>query len=131
MLFKKIILAVSVLFLPIVAFASDSASFEVPFLSDKTENIIEIVNLFMALFAASYAIKLAALAKGGQMERTWNMLALASIIFALIEVTNSLKGYGVINVHGVSELFELLLAIVLVAVFVRTRKILLKQVMGK
>ena len=65
------------------------------------------------------------------MERTWNMLALASIIFALIEVTNSLKGYGVINVHGVSELFELLLAIVLVAVFMRTRKILLKQVIGK
>ena len=129
--FKKIILAVSFFFLPLAALAFDGAAYDVPFLSDKTENIIKIVTLFLALFAASYAFKLAALAQGGQMERTWNMLALASVIFGFIEVLSSLKDFRIIDIHGVSELFELLLAFVLVYVFMRTRRMLLKQVMGK
>ncbi|MBM2817694.1 MAG: hypothetical protein HW401_284 [Parcubacteria group bacterium] len=123
---KKIIIAISFLFLPIAALASDIAAFDVPFLSDKMKSIIEIVNLFLALLAAFYAIKLAALAQGGQMERTWNMLALASVIFGFIQVSNSLKGFGIMDIHGVTELFELLLAFVLVYVFIRTKKMLLK-----
>lgn len=131
MTFKKIILIISFFFLPIAVFAFGGAAYDVSFLSDNTENIIEIASLLLALLASSYAIKLAALAHGGQMEKTWNMLALASIIFALIEATNnSLKGFG-IEAPGATKLFELLLAFVLVMVFVLTRKMLLKQVVRK
>lgn len=131
MTFKKIILIISFFFLPIAVFASNGAAYDVYFLSDNMGNIIEIASLLLAIVASSYAVKLAALAHGGQMERTWNMLALASIIFALNEATNnSLKGFG-IDANGYSKFFELLLAFVLVTAFMLTRKMLLKQVMGK
>lgn len=131
MTFKKIILIISFLFLPVGAFAFGGAAYDVSFLSDNVENIIEIASLLLALLASSYAIKLATLAHGGQMERTWNMLALASIIFALNEATNnSLKGFG-IDANGYGKFFELLLAFVLLIAFINTRKMLLKQVMGK
>ena len=131
MTLKKIILIISFFFLPIAAFASNDATYYVSFLSSNMESIIEISSLLLALLASSYAIKLAALAHGGQMERTWNMLALASIIFALIEATNnSLKGFE-IDAPKAVKLLELLLALVLVMVFMFTRKMLLKQVAGK
>lgn len=131
MTFKKNILIISFLFFPIAALASNGAVYDISFLSNNMENIIEIASLLLALLASSYAIKLATLAHGGQMERTWNLLALASIIFALIEATdNSLKSFG-IDAPKAGKLLELLLAFVLVAVFILTRKMLLKQVIGK
>lgn len=131
MLFKKIILTISILFLPIAVLASEGVTYDIPFLSDKLENIFEIVNLLLAILAASYAIKLAALTQGGQMEKTWNMLALAGAFFALVEILGALKGFGIMNVHGAAEIFELLLALTLLKTFMITRKMLLKQIMDK
>lgn len=131
MTFKKIILTISLFFSPVAVFAFEDVSYDIYFLSNNAENIVEIASLLLALLASSYAIKLAALARGGQMERTWNLLALASIIFALNEAANnSLKSFG-IDAYGYDKLFELLLAFVLVIAFISTRKMLLKQVAGK
>lgn len=131
MTFKKLILIVCAFFLPMAVFAFDGGTYGISILSDNLGNIVEIASLLLALLASSYAVKLAALARGGQMEKTWNILALASIIFALNEATNnSLKGFG-IDAYGYDKLFELLLAIILVIAFISTRKMLLRQVSGK
>lgn len=131
MTFKKIILTISLFFLPIAVFAFDGGAYSTSILPDNLGNIVEIASLLLALLASSYAVKLAALARGGQMERTWNILALASIIFALNEATNNiLKSFG-IDAYGYDKLFELLLAFVLVMAFMSTKKMLLKQVSGK
>lgn len=131
MTFKKIILIISVFFLPIFVFAFGGETNSAPLLSDNFQNIVEIASLLLALLASFYAVKLAALARGGQMERTWNILALASIIFALNQATNNiLKSLG-IEAYGYDKFFELLLALVLVAAFMSTRKMLLRQVSGK
>lgn len=131
MTFKKIILTISFFFFPVAVFAFDGGTYGSSLLSDNAQNIVEIASLLLALLASSYAVKLAALARGGKMERTWNILALASIIFALNEATNNiLKSFG-IDAYGYDKLFELLLALVLVIAFISTRKMLLRQVSGK
>lgn len=126
MIFKKIILTISIFFLPIIVFAFEEEASSVSFLSGNLGNFIEIASLLLAILASSYAVKLAALARGGQMEKTWNMLALASIIFALKEGTNNTLGSLGIDAYTYDKLFNLILALILVIAFMNTRKMLLK-----
>lgn len=128
MIFKKITSVILFsFFLPVAVFAFSEREYNAFFLSNDTINIIEIASLLLSLIASSYAIKLATLARGGQMEKTWNILALASIIFALNEaVNNFLRSFG-INAYGYDKLFELLLALILLIAFINTKNMFLKQ----
>lgn len=128
MIFKKLILVISFFFiLPLSAFAFGDWKYANSIFSNGFANTIEIASLLISIIASSYAIKLAALARGGQMEKTWNILALASIIFALNEATNNtFRSFG-IDAHGYDKLFELLLALVLLMAFISTRNMFLRQ----
>lgn len=128
---KKILFVlVPLLAFPTTIFAAE-AVYKVTVLPENFESVVELVNLVISLLAGFYAVKLAALSQGGAMEKTWNLLAGASVAFALVEITNSLKGFGLVELGGLEEIFEAALGILLLVVFVKTRKILLKQVLGK
>lgn len=127
-----LLIFISLLVFPLALFADDAvAVYQATVVPENLENILELVNLAIALLAAFYAVKLAALSQGGSLEKTWNLLALAAVFFALMEVNNGLAGFGLIDLEGLGELFELAFGALLLVVFVKTRKNLLKQVLGK
>ena len=130
MIKKSLLFWVPLLAFPLVLFA-EGAVYQVAFVPEGLEEILELVNLAVALLAAFYAVKLAALSQGGSLEKTWNLLALASVFFALLEVNNSLGAFGLVNIAGLGEIFEVAFGITLLVVFIQTRKRLLKQVLGK
>ncbi|MDP3985239.1 MAG: hypothetical protein Q8P82_00605 [bacterium] len=125
---KSLLISLGSLMLPFVASA---ATIDKEVLPENVEAVIELVNLVIAVFAAAYAIKLAALSQGGAMEKTWNWLAIAASLFALLEVNNALAGFGLIHLGGFGEIIELAFALVLLKVFITTRKSLLQKVMEK
>lgn len=117
---------------PLVVHASEgTATYDAELLSEATESVLEIANLVLGLLAAVFAVKLAALAQGGTLEKTWNLLAIAAGLFGLLEVNNALAGFGLVHVGGLEEIIELVFAALLLAAFMRTRKDLLRQVLGK
>lgn len=125
-----LLIFISLLVFPLALFADD-AVYQATVVPENLENALELVNLVVALLAAFYAVKLAALSQGGSLEKTWNMLALTAVFFALLEVNNGLAGFGLIDLEGLGELFELVFGVLLLTVFIKTRKNLLKQVLGK
>lgn len=129
---KKSITAVllSVLVLPAIALAEESPSLDVELFSENVEKVIEILNLAMAILAGIYAIKLAALSQGGAMEKTWNTLAVVAVLFALLEVVNSLSGFGFVHIGGLSEIVELAFVSVFAYCLSFTKKDLLKKALG-
>lgn len=131
---KKLILAsLSVLALPAIAMASDTAAtmqYQYTFLSDSMEHVMEFANLVMALLAGIFAVKLAALSQGGSMEKTWNNLAIVAVLFVGVEVLNSLSGFGVLDVTGLSEIVEFVFAVMFAYTLYATRKDLMKKVFG-
>jgi len=128
---KKIILfSFTLLVLPMVALAASSYVYDYTILSDKGEVVIELINLVLAVLTAAFAIKLAALSQGGDLEKTWNWLATAASVFALLEIYGALKGLGLVHVAGLGDIIELVMVVVLLVVFVKTRKSLLKRAMG-
>lgn len=94
------------------------------------EKVVEFLNLIAALFAGMYAIKLAALSQGGAMERTWNLLAVVAVLFVGLEVVNSLSEFGVLEIHGLSEVVEFVFAVLFAYTLYSTRKELIKKVLG-
>jgi hypothetical protein len=125
---KSILLSFVLLAVPAVVFATGK---EVAFLPEEVEEILEVVNLLLALLAATFAIKLAALSQGGELEKTWNILAMAAVTFAGVEVIGALKEFELVEVAGLGEILELTFVALLCFVFYRTRKNLLKRVLGK
>lgn len=103
---------------------------EYTLMSGSVEQIVEFANLVVALLAAMYAIKLAALSHGGAMERTWNLLAVVAVLFVGLEIANSLSAFGILEIHGLSELIELAFAVVFAYALYSTRKELLKKIFG-
>lgn len=129
---KKIVfIAALFLMLPLSLFAAETAIYDVSIVPEDIENVFELVNLAVALLAAFYAVKLAALSQGGAMEKTWNLLAGVGVTFAALEVNNSLKGFGLVHLGGIDEIIELILGILLLVAVIKTRKSLLKQILGK
>jgi hypothetical protein len=126
---KKILTAIF-LVLPVVAFAEDSALFQAVIFSGSVERFMEIANLLVALLAGIYAVKLAALSQGGTMEKTWNVLAVAALLFVLLEVVGALKEFAIVNVSGLGEIVEFILIVVFAYCLYFTRKDLLKKMLG-
>lgn len=129
----KFILAFVFIAGPVLIFAEEDIAAVVNYslLPDSIEKLLELVNLTVALLVATYAIKLAALSQGGTMEKSWNMLAVAGALFALLEANNALAAFGLVHIGGLAEVIEIAFATVLLITVVRTRKFLLKQVLGK
>ena len=115
--------------MPVLAFAADNFV-KAEIFSEDVEKIIEVVNLVLALIAGVFAIKLAALAQGGTMEKTWNTLAVCAVLFVLLEVVGTLKGFEVVSVGGLGEIFELLFVSTLVYCLYFTKKNLLNKMMS-
>lgn len=120
----------SLLALPAIVFAADSYNFQTDLISSNIEHIIEILNLVVALLAGVFAVKLAALAQGGTMEKTWNTLAVVAVLFVGVEIVNSLSGFGWVNIGGLSEILELAFVSVFAYCLYFTKKDLLKKILG-
>lgn len=127
---KWMVPALSLLALPAIALAADNFNFQMDIISENTEKLIELLNLIMALVVGVLAIKLAALAQGGTMEKTWNTLAVVSVWFVLIEVVNSLSGFGFVHIGGLSEIIELIFVLTFAYCLYFTKKDLLKKTLG-
>lgn len=117
--------------LPVLVFAQETAVVNYTLFPDVVENLLELVNLVLALLIGTYAIKLAALSQGGVMEKTWNMFAVAAVAFAILEVNNALAGFGLVHIGGLDEIIEAFFAVTLLVTVIKTRRFLLKQVLGK
>ncbi|OHA27267.1 MAG: hypothetical protein A3C06_00940 [Candidatus Taylorbacteria bacterium RIFCSPHIGHO2_02_FULL_46_13] len=122
------VLMLAVIALPVLAFAADNFV-KAEIFSEEVERIIEVVNLVLALAAGVFAIKLAALAQGGTMEKTWNTLAVCSVLFVLLEVVGTLKGFEVVSIGGLGEIFEFLFVLTFVYCLYFTKKDLLNKMM--
>lgn len=116
---------------PAVALAASDYVYNVSLLPEDLEDGIEFLNLVIAIMAAVFAVKLAALSQGGELEKTWNSIAIVASLFALLEMYGALNGLMLVNVVGLGDLIELFFGVVLLAAVYKTRKFLLKKVMGK
>lgn len=105
-----------------------SSAKHVELVSLNAENIILFANLVLGALAAMYAVKLAAVSTGGAFEKTWNGIAIAAILFVFLEASNLIAGLGIVHFQGVSDILETLYIVVLLAVFIRTRRNLLGAV---
>lgn len=130
MLKKIILLSLIVMAMPAIALAAGSYVYDFTILSDKGEAVVEVINLVLAVLTAAFAIKLAALSQGGDLEKTWNWLAIAASAFALLEIYGALNGLKLVHVAGLGDIIELVMVAVLFIVFYRTRKTLLKRSLG-
>lgn len=127
---KSIAVFLSVLVLPVVAFAAESTMLEAEIFSTDVKNILQVVNLFISFGVVVLAIKLAALYQGGTMEKTWNTLAVVVVIFMLMEVTRALKDFGIVGINGLGDILESLFLLVFAYCLYFTRKDLLKKMLG-
>ena len=131
---KKITLAsvfASLLAVPTVLFAAEGAVYSFTLIPENIESLLELINLVIAMLAAFYAVKLAALSQGGELEKTWNKMALCAVLFAVLEIFGSLKMLGLVSIEGIGDVIEFLfVSVLLIAVFT-TRKSLLKKVLGR
>lgn len=130
-MFKKIFVSLSLLLAPTIVLAADGYVYDLTLIPESLENILEFVNMLIAVFAAVFAVKLAALSQGGELEKTWNMVAIVAGLFAIFEVYGALSGFKLVHLGGFAEIIELLFGLVLLAAVYRTRKFLLKKLMGK
>lgn len=130
---KKIIaFSFAILLLPLVASAAEGvAVYDLPFLPESVEVFLEFANLLIALLAATFAVKLAALSQGGELEKTWNGLAIAATLFAVLEIYGALQGLSLLDISGFGDVLETMVLLTLLVVFYRTRKSLLNKIMGK
>lgn len=128
---KKNILLLLVYATPIVALAAESDYlYDFELLPRIGENILEGLNLLIAIFAAAFAVKLAALSQGGSLEKTWNFMAIASLFFAALEIYGASKGLGILHLGGLDDILELGFGLMLAITFYRTRKQLLAKALG-
>jgi len=129
-MFKKIFLLAIFLSAPVIVFAGSNYIYDVGFIPESWENIIEFVNLIVAVLAAAYAVKLAALSQGGDLEKTWNLLAVVAVLFAILEIYGALKGLNLVYISGFGDVLEFVFGLTLLVAVYKTRKTLLKRVMG-
>lgn len=74
---------------------------------EELEFIFEFLNMVMALLAAFFAFSVArrfgiAMSDGA----SWRWLAVAAFFFALVELNNLLKFFGILDVGGLYEFLE-------------------------
>lgn len=127
---KKIFIFLMILLVPSIALAAEY-TYNVTLIPDSVENALELVNLLIAILVAVFAVKLAALSQGGQLEKTWNLIAIVAVLFALLEVVGALKGFNLVRLGGAGDIIEFVFGIVFFTAVYKTRKSLLKQVLNK
>jgi len=65
------------------------------------------------------------------LEKTWNTLAIAAVVFAALEVVGALKGFALVRLGGLGDLLEFIILVLFLYIFYRTRKDLLRKMLGK
>lgn len=130
---KKMFFLSSLLLLavPAAALAAEGTVKTFELLPESVESVLELINLFLAVLAAAFAIKLAALAQGGDLEKTWNWIAVAVTAFAAIEIFAALDLFGLVHIGGLADILELIMVVIFVYILNVTRKRLLKRMLGK
>ena len=129
---NKIIFGALLLAMPIMLLAAGESGYLYDFslIPESLEIGLEGLNLILALFGAFFAVKLAALSQGGSLEKTWNMLAMASLAFAVLEVYGTLSGLKILHIGGFGDVAETVFASLMAVTFYKTRKELLAKVLN-
>ncbi|MEK7459807.1 MAG: hypothetical protein AAB636_01950 [Patescibacteria group bacterium] len=129
---KRMLVVFPVLLLfPTLVLAAGEYVYDISLISEKAELILEPINLLIAILAAVFAVKLAALSQGGELEKTWNMIAIVAVIFAILEAYGTLKGLMLVHVGGLGDILELIFGLILLYTVYKTRKTLLQKMLGK
>ncbi len=118
--------------LPALALAQvSSTEYQFRLFSDQTEAWLGVAETIMAIGAAWYAIRLAALSRGGIFEKIWKGLAVAVSLYAAFQITITLEQFHLVEFGGIDEVFDFLTASAFFATFYYAQKQLLRQISGK
>lgn len=98
--------------------------------------IISYLNIVVSIIAAVYGIKLAAMAKGGEMEKSWNLITVSAVVFAILtEITVITKiidvGVSVFFIDLLSEIVKFVFIIIFTYALYSTRRNLIKRLFNK
>ncbi len=116
---------------PFMAMAAEGVYFyDAELIPKSIESGLEIINLVLAVIAAIFAVKLAALSQGGSLEKTWNLMAIVALTFAVFEIYGALQGFMILHLGGLGDLLEFIFVLILAITFYKTRKSLLAKVLG-
>lgn len=130
-MFKKSILLLLLMILLIspmaIISAAENFGFEMTFLKEKYEFILEIINLALAVLVAMLAIQVAALVKGGSMEKTWTLLSVGLFLFAILEVYGALKNFKILEIEGFGDVLEFFILIAFFTATFKMKKLLEKS----
>ncbi|MEK7482048.1 MAG: hypothetical protein AAB607_01735 [Patescibacteria group bacterium] len=107
--------------------AAEDFGFEITLIKEKYEFVLEIINLALAVVVAILAIQIAALVKGGSMEKTWTLLSIGLFFFAVLEVYGTLKNFKILRIEGLGDVLEFLILIAFLAATFKMKKLLEKS----
>jgi len=80
--------------------------------------LINDVGLILPVIVAWFAIKVAALMRGGKLEHVWKLIAAGMSVLALVKVVDGLEKLGILYVGGLRSVLEFVMILVFLAAFV-------------
>lgn len=92
--------------------------------------IINDIGLILPIIVAWFAIKVAALMRGGKLEDVWKLIAAGMSVLALVKVVDGLEQLGILYVGGLREVLEFLMILVFFAAFLTAYQSLVMAIRG-
>ncbi len=86
-----------------------------------------IAAIILSLIATIYMVTLVSSFKGGLLEKVWNRFMWVSVFFTILSIASYLQEADIFHVHFLTEIVQILIAILLITVSYKT----LKQVVLK
>ncbi len=81
-----------------------------------------IAAIVLSLIATIYMLTLVASFKGGLLEKVWNRFMWVSIAFTVLSIASYLQEADIFHVHFLTEIVQILIAILLITVSYKTLK---------
>ena len=79
--------------------------------------IINDIGLILPIIVAWFAIKVAALMRGGKLENVWKLIAAGMSVLAIVKVVDGLEQLGILYVGGLRSVLEFIMILVFFAAF--------------
>lgn len=92
--------------------------------------LINDVGLVLPIIVAWFAIKVAALMRGGKLEDVWKLIAAGMSVLALVKVVDGLEDLGVLYVGGLRSVLEFVMILVFFAAFFTAYQSLVMAIRG-
>jgi hypothetical protein len=92
--------------------------------------IINDIGLILPIIVAWFAIKVAALMRGGKLEDVWKLIAAGMSVLAIVKVVDGLETLGILYVGGLREVLEFVMILVFFAAFLMAYRSLVMAIRG-